>query len=84
MCFKKINKKYQEYFCTACGVNNLNKRNKDGSRREKRQVRFGSISDYPDNAPPPKEPFDNVENQTASIEDLINDSVLRVSSLTAW
>ena len=76
-----INKQCQEYFCTACGVNNLNKRNKDGSRREKRQVRFGSISDFPDNAPQPKEPLDNVENQTASIEDLINDPIiLRVSS----
>ena len=75
------NKQCQEYFYTACGVNNLNKRNKDGSRREKRQVRFGSISDFPDNAPLPKEPLDNVENQTASIEDLINDPIiLRVSS----
>lgn len=59
----------------ACGVNNLSKRNTDGSRREKRQLRFEPISDFPENAPPPPPP-----NKTEmSIEDLIDDTIFRVS-----
>ena len=65
--------KLQKISYIACGVNNLNKRNTDGSRREKRQLRFEPVSDFPDNAPPP------LSNKTASIEDLIDDSIFRVS-----